>query len=101
VKIPESPHSYGRKNPKVAEKPPNSAMIPIWHASCVGKGIRGSIPRTMQKEDMTVNTASTISNRFAAAASAFVLSLVLIAGTVSVPAKADAASRTAIVSALA
>jgi len=48
-----------------------------------------------------MTNASTISNRFAAAASAFVLSLVLISATVSVPAKAAAPSGSAIVSALA
>lgn len=48
-----------------------------------------------------MKTASNFTNRFAAAAGAFVLSLVLIGGTVSVPAEAATPSCSAFVSALA
>jgi len=44
-----------------------------------------------------MQTTSTLSSRFAAATTAFVLSLVLISGTVSVPARASTSASTAFV----
>jgi len=46
----------------------------------------------IETEEMTMTQQSTFANKLAAAASAFILSLVLISGTVSVPQAAQAST---------
>jgi hypothetical protein len=60
-----------------------------WHASCFYPDI-ADFSAAQIKKDPIMSTQANFSGRFFAAASALVLSLVMISGTVSVPATAQA-----------
>jgi hypothetical protein len=70
------------------------AIFAVWHGSCNHHDIPGSRPEPCSKQrGIEMNRNHAFGNRLAAALSAFALSLVMISGTVSVPAKAAASGQ--------
>ena len=68
------------------------ATFLIWHGPCKHYRICGMTRSPDFKRGMTMLNISNFGSRFAAAASAFALSLVMISATVSVPSTAQASA---------